>query len=91
MRLINTHTLELKDFFHIAWDEENLPVYGILSHCWTTDEVTYKDFLKKRRADSEGYRKIEKCCEFARSRDLDWSWIDTWWSSSLLRCPATSG
>lgn len=81
MRLINTHTLELHDFFHLAWNDENFPVYGILSHCWTSDEVTYKDFVKKRRTNGEGYHKIQKCCDFARSRQVDWVWVDTWFAA----------
>jgi hypothetical protein len=37
MRLLNTKTFELQDFF-----EDATPAYAILSHTWETEEVTYK-------------------------------------------------
>lgn len=63
MYLINTTTLELKFFI----DAENCPPYAILSHRWTDDEINYKDFVKGRRKDSLGYKKIEKFCEIVRN------------------------
>lgn len=78
MRLINTETLELNEFFHIAWDDDSFPKYAILSHCWNADEVTYEDFVKRRRLDSLGYRKIKDCSSFALAGGFQWVWIDTW-------------
>lgn len=60
MWLINTQTLELKEFFG-----DNTPRYAILSHRWTDDEISFKDFLKSRRRDSQGYQKIANFCDIA--------------------------
>lgn len=72
MRLINTETLELQEFFGSV-----IPEYAILSHRWGDNEVGYKDFVKKRITTGAGYRKIVECCAFASSRGLEWIWIDT--------------
>ncbi|KAK7894649.1 hypothetical protein LTR67_005388 [Exophiala xenobiotica] len=90
MRLINTNTGEFESF----WDTQR-PQYGILSHTWGDEEVSYLDYLfitsnlpgtsaglvhallKPPRADSEGIRKIQNCCKLARSRGVDWVWVDT--------------
>ena len=84
MRLINIHTLELREF------GEDRPHYAILSHRWSDDEVTYKDFVKGRRTDSTGYQKIVRFCEYVKQREksypgvhgttkheLRWAWVDT--------------
>ena len=62
MRLINTSTLELKEF------TRDIPSYAILSHRWTDDEISYKDFLKGRNKGSIGYEKVERFCDFVRRR-----------------------
>ncbi|KAF2165346.1 hypothetical protein M409DRAFT_24195 [Zasmidium cellare ATCC 36951] len=59
VRLINAETLQLEEFIG-----DQVPQYYILSHRWGDDEITYKDFVKGRRKDSLGYRKILDCCEF---------------------------
>ena len=74
MRLINTRTLELHEFI----DADSAPEYAILSHRWTAEEVSYKDWRKKRcRSDSQGYVKIGRCCDVAQSNGLAWLWVDT--------------
>jgi hypothetical protein len=62
MWLLNTSTLELRDFVGLA-----IPPYAILSHTWGEDEVTFRDMRKYREAAKEraGYIKIQKCCEKA--------------------------
>ncbi|KAK4544766.1 hypothetical protein LTR36_004015 [Oleoguttula mirabilis] len=72
MRLLNTQTYELQEFF-----EGQIPEYVILSHRWTHDEVTYKEFRKGQNKDGAGYRKIMQCCAFARSMVREFVWIDT--------------
>ena len=79
MRLISTTTLELHEFFNVRRDE-HFPKYAILSHCWTDNEVGYKDFVKKRKLESSGYCKISNACKFARSRGFEWLWVDTWYA-----------
>lgn len=89
MRLLNCHTLELKDFV-----DNEIPPYSILSHRWGEDEVSYKNFRKGRQLGA-GYRKIIDFCRFMRARgtaapggffsarrkanaeSVDWVWIDT--------------
>lgn len=74
MRLINTSTYELDEFFG-----EFIPSYAILSHTWgkPTDEVTYNDFKYGSPEVKEAYRKIQFLCEQAVKDDLKWAWCDT--------------
>lgn len=81
MRLLNCHTLELRDFLGT-----DVPDYLILSHRWRGAELSYKDFTKGRHKDTAGYQKILKLCSFARQRMdpwrpeqccCDWVWIDS--------------
>ncbi len=83
MRLINTTTLEFKEFVG-----SNIPEYAILSHVWSSEEVSYEDYLTEWKKDGHGHQKILKLCEFAsRAREiapsddgqqsLRWAWIDT--------------
>lgn len=78
MQLLNTDTLQFEEFF-----DEQCPEYAILSHRWTSDETTFKDFSKGRRQDSEGHRKIVAFCEFAKARGHEWVWVDTCKYSTL--------
>jgi hypothetical protein len=39
MRLLNTETLQLKEF-----SQELFPQYAILSHRWGDEEVSFQDF-----------------------------------------------
>jgi hypothetical protein len=57
MRLLNTTTLELHEFFG-----DNIPYYAILSHRWEDGEVTFQDLQSGNGRRMEGYSKIVKCC-----------------------------
>ena len=72
MRLINTVSLTLEEFF-----ETKIPKYAILSHTWAEGEISYKDFVKKRNLDAAGWTKIRNCCKFAHNRGHNYVWIDT--------------
>lgn len=72
MRLINTQTLTLHDF-----TGSNTPKYAILSHRWTDEELSFKEFSKGRSKDKKGYRKIVEFCEFLRRWGRGWCWVDT--------------
>lgn len=72
MRLLNTESLEFKEFF-----DSQIPEYAILSHTWGDEEVTFQEFRKGKRQDSQGYAKIRQCCVLAASRGFQWVWIDT--------------
>ena len=72
MRLIQTTTFELAEFF-----DSDIPRYAILSHCWGNDEVSLQDFRSGSKQNSSGYAKIIECCRLARQRGLSWAWVDT--------------
>lgn len=79
MRLLNTSSLKFQEFF-----DEQRPDYAILSHRWTSDETTYKDFSKGRGQETAGYLKIVAFCEFAKARGHAWIWADTCMRPPLL-------
>lgn len=81
MRLLNVHTGEFRDFHG-----DRIPPYVVTSHRWSSNESTYKDVLKKKNPEREGYQKILRFCAFARQvfrdpkspeKPIDWIWIDT--------------
>ncbi|KAI1125353.1 heterokaryon incompatibility protein-domain-containing protein [Nemania abortiva] len=77
MRLINTKSLELKEFLGDP-THPRFPRYAILSHTWGEEEVTFQDIqnvdVAKKKA---GFAKIAKCCEIASDEGLNWAWVDT--------------
>ncbi|PIA97863.1 Vegetative incompatibility protein HET-E-1 [Cercospora beticola] len=73
MRLINTTSLQFRDFLG-----SEIPKYAILSHVWSDSEVSYEEFTAGRKQDGYGYQKIAKTCDFARETyKLEWAWVDT--------------
>jgi hypothetical protein len=72
MRLLNTLTLKLEEFF-----EDNIPSYAILSHTWESEEVTFKEMRRSTCQQKKGYQKIKSACEFARNNEFKYIWIDT--------------
>lgn len=73
MRLINTKTLELQEFFN-----KNTPPYAILSHAWGDQEVTFQEWQNCQKDSSKtGYLKILKACKEALKHKLDWLWVNT--------------
>lgn len=73
MRLINTRTLKLEEFF------DNIPHYAILSHTWGDEEVTFQNMcsLNPMVKAGLGYEKITKTCQLALNRNIRYAWIDT--------------
>lgn len=71
MRLLNTETLKLQEFF-----DEDIPDYAILSHRWQDNEVSYQDLQADKNKDGAGYRKILGCCAKALQDRYEWIWID---------------
>ncbi|KUJ11357.1 HET-domain-containing protein [Mollisia scopiformis] len=69
MRLINTTTLQLEEYF-----DRKIPPYAILSHRWEEEEVTFQDMIAEGAANSF---KITGCCQRAREDGLKYAWIDT--------------
>ncbi|KAF2818453.1 HET-domain-containing protein, partial [Ophiobolus disseminans] len=72
MRLLNTQTLELKQF-----NTGSIPVYAILSHTWEDDEVTLQELQTRAARRKKGFRKISDFCDEAASRGIEWGWVDT--------------
>lgn len=74
MRLIDTRTLELLEFFG-----DKIPKgYAILSHTWEDEEVTFQDWQDLRVAEKKrGFYKISMACKQAQLHDLDYLWADT--------------
>ncbi|KAK3374669.1 HET-domain-containing protein [Podospora didyma] len=75
MRLIDTKTLELKEFMG-----SSPPRYAILSHTWEEDEVSFQEFTSLTRAElqkKKGFAKIDHTCRLARGSSISWAWIDT--------------
>ena len=73
MRLINTHTLQMEEFFDVG-----RPKYAILSHRWRDGEVLLQDMQDIARASIKaGFAKIQRTCEQAIADGFDYVWVDT--------------
>jgi hypothetical protein len=74
MRLLNTKTMELKEFF-----DDRIPPYAILSHRWEQDELSYQDLQAGRNRAGAGFTKVQKCCDKASTdgKRFEWLWVDT--------------
>jgi hypothetical protein len=72
MRLINSATLELKEFA-----ENDIPKYAILSHTWGSEEVSLQDVQRNDTAGKVGYSKIKSCGAQAAIDGFDYFWVDT--------------
>jgi hypothetical protein len=73
MRLIDTKTLALKEFFG-----NQIPPYAILSHTWHEEEVSFQDWADQSSASQKkGYKKIFDVCQLAKKNGHDYVWVDT--------------
>ncbi|KAH7194445.1 heterokaryon incompatibility protein-domain-containing protein [Fusarium oxysporum] len=77
MRLINVETLELESF--TGEHGGSIPTYAILSHVWTSEEVSLQQMsgLRPLPEESKGYRKIVDFCAKAKAEGFEYGWIDT--------------
>ncbi|KAF5368514.1 hypothetical protein D9758_002433 [Tetrapyrgos nigripes] len=65
MRLLNTETLQLHEFY------SDIPTYAILSHAWEREEVTFQDMQNPQIAERKaGYAKLRGSCAYARNAEL---------------------
>ncbi|CEJ92388.1 hypothetical protein VHEMI08043 [[Torrubiella] hemipterigena] len=71
MRLINATSLELEFFIGTP------PPYGILSHRWEDEEVSFQDMESDKAKALKGFAKIENCAYQARKEGLGYIWVDT--------------
>ena len=72
MRLLDTSTLELKEFFG-----DELPAYAILSHRWEEEEVLFQDMINKTFASKKGFAKLAGACRRAYIEGHRYLWCDT--------------
>ena len=74
MRLLNTATLELEEFY-----DYQIPDYAILSHRWgpVNQEVSYNDYIAGRKWDTDGYAKIRNFARLALENSFVYCWVDT--------------
>jgi hypothetical protein len=67
MRLINTTTLEIKEFV-----SDNVPPYAILSDTWETGECSQQDMLRGPVVSKKlGDRKIKNFCDQAAEDGME--------------------
>jgi hypothetical protein len=72
MRLLDSKTLELKEF-----PDNAIPSYAILSHTWGSDEVSFQEMQRASANSRAGYTKIKLACAQAADDGLDYVWVDT--------------
>jgi hypothetical protein len=73
MRLINTRTLELREFTEAA-----RPRFAVLSHRWEDGEVSTQQFADPDTYQAfQGYQKIRLFCAQALEDGFEWAWADT--------------
>ncbi|RYP22098.1 hypothetical protein DL765_001857 [Monosporascus sp. GIB2] len=72
MRLLNVHTRRLEEF-----TGNRIPLYAILSHTWTSGEITFQDLSDPSHRAKTGYHKIEGLCTKAVLDGYTYVWIDT--------------
>jgi ankyrin repeat protein len=71
MRLLNTTTRRLETF-------GTPPLYAVLSHRWSAEEISFQDIQDGRAEIKEtGYAKIRNTCSIAAAGGIDYVWIDT--------------
>ncbi|KAM0239529.1 hypothetical protein ACHAP5_008252 [Fusarium lateritium] len=77
MRLINVETFELESF--IGEKGRPTPPYAILSHVWTTEEVSFQQMIgiQPLMEESLGYRKIVDFCSKVKNEGFEYAWVDT--------------
>jgi hypothetical protein len=80
MRLLNTESLELSR----PYVPNEVPDYVILSHRWSTEEVTFADISKAPILDRQsqartkkGFTKIQGACKLAFEDGYTWIWMDS--------------
>lgn len=75
MRLLNTSTLEFREFHG-----PKTVKYAVLSHTWTEgEEISYRDFLDltPEWTTKSGFQKVQSACRTALEDGVQWIWIDT--------------
>jgi len=74
LRLLNVDSRPLAIETFASQDE---PDYAILSHTWSSNEVSFQDILLGKAQHKKGYQKIKNCCEHASRHGFKYVWVDT--------------
>lgn len=90
MRLVNTGTGHLHEFFEAerpqyavlshTWGNEELSYLDLLyltSDIPASSAAIVQALLRNPSRDRAGFRKLQECCKLARSRGVEWIWVDT--------------
>ncbi|KAK4098906.1 HET-domain-containing protein [Parathielavia hyrcaniae] len=75
MRLLNTQSLQLEEYF-----DDTTPKYAILSHRWEKEEILFADVVGgdlDRARIKAGFAKVQGACDLAKSQGFDYIWVDT--------------
>ena len=78
MRLLHAKDLTFHEFLG-----SDKPEYAIISHRWSNQEISHKDFLRDRQrfvdggCEGYGWEKIAMACKIALDGGYQWIWIDT--------------
>jgi len=72
--IVNSDPLTIETF-----SPQEAPPYTILSHTWSTSEVSFQDILVGKAPDRKGYKKIKGCCAQAALDGYKYLWVDTCW------------
>jgi hypothetical protein len=83
MRLINTTTFQLHEFF-----DDQIPLYAILSHRWEGAEVTFQDLNDEKGVEMKGdprYAKLLGCCAQAKEDGFEFAVCRSSLIHSVLR------
>lgn len=71
MRLINTWTLRIEEFYN------SVPPYAILSHTWGDSELTFQDWQSGNANTLPGFKKVDTFLRLAKYDEYRYAWIDT--------------
>jgi hypothetical protein len=76
MRLLKR--LQSGGFELMSFNDDNPPLYAILSHTWVEgQEVTYNDLVDGTGKEKSGYNKIRFCSDKAATDGYNYVWVDT--------------
>jgi hypothetical protein len=83
MWLINTASLVLEFV-----EDPGTCVYAILSHRWGDGEISFQDMINIERARKKlGFSKIERTCQLARNRNIEYAWVGKLYLRHILILP----
>lgn len=73
MRLLAVQSLNFVEYS----DESQIPKYGVLSHRWQEEEVSYQDMITGQAQHKRGYTKLHQFCRQCIVDEIAFAWVDT--------------